>query len=360
MKSKPNKKINGKFIPRLLMLSFIIIACAQTIGCFFLFNFPEYVLADPIDPYTLQVPIGETSLMEFNENSTAPIADYIKTIYKYAIGSVGILAAVMLMVGGVIWLTAGGSAGRVALAKDFIASSLTGLVLVLCSYLILYQINPDLVNLKTSKIKPIEEIEEKESGTMISYTGCDWSASVTCPEGKTKVDGQCDPQTQPSSYDSISMTTKPTGICCCDQLKWDQWIYDPGIKKQIKQKHASDELHDFMECLRKELKPNVGRVSSISDSSIVKNDWDFCKTNYDKNSCKVKSPPCCRHSKTSCHYGGNTNEEKSYAIDFGDQENYAKIKKAAVEKCKIPESYILLEPTHVHISVPGCRGPLGD
>ncbi|PLX21329.1 hypothetical protein C0584_02755, partial [Candidatus Parcubacteria bacterium] len=62
------------------------------------------------------------------------------------ISIVGIVATVMLMVGGFIWLTAGGSGEKVGKARDIIFSSLTGLVLALTSYTILSVINPDLVN----------------------------------------------------------------------------------------------------------------------------------------------------------------------------------------------------------------------
>lgn len=73
------------------------------------------------------------------------INQYVAGIYNYAIGIVGILAAVVLMFGGLLWLTAGGNATRVGEAKAWIGASLTGLVIALTSYMILYQINPGLV-----------------------------------------------------------------------------------------------------------------------------------------------------------------------------------------------------------------------
>ena len=93
--------------------------------------------------------------------STASIAKYIRVIYKYAIGIVGILAAVVLMIGGVIWITAGGNAERIGEAKAWIASSLTGLLLALLSYTILATVNPALVNFQVSGIKTVEKIPDK-------------------------------------------------------------------------------------------------------------------------------------------------------------------------------------------------------
>ncbi|MFH1773194.1 MAG: hypothetical protein ABH818_02480, partial [Patescibacteria group bacterium] len=86
------------------------------------------------------------------------IGEYIVGIYKYAIGIVGILAAVVLMFGGAIWLTAGGNATRIGEAKAWIVASLSGLVIALSSYLILYQVNPDLLNFKPIKITVVKEL----------------------------------------------------------------------------------------------------------------------------------------------------------------------------------------------------------
>jgi len=99
--------------------------------------------------------------------STASIAKYIRVIYKYAIGIVGILAAVVLMIGGVIWITAGGNAERIGEAKAWIASSLTGLLLALLSYTILATVNPALVNLQVSEVKKVEEININKGCCMI-------------------------------------------------------------------------------------------------------------------------------------------------------------------------------------------------
>jgi len=86
------------------------------------------------------------------------IGEYIAGIYKYAIGIVGILAAVVLMIGGVIWIMAGGSATMIGEAKAWIGASLTGLVIALCSYVILYQVNPALVGFKGLEIQLVDQI----------------------------------------------------------------------------------------------------------------------------------------------------------------------------------------------------------
>lgn len=73
---------------------------------------------------------------------------YIKAFYNYGLAIVGILAAIVLMGGGVIWLTSGGDAGKVSQAKELITGSIIGTILLLCSWIILNTINPELLNFK--------------------------------------------------------------------------------------------------------------------------------------------------------------------------------------------------------------------
>ena len=108
--------------------------------------------------FTPQVDIGTEFRGEQTINGNS-IGNYIKIIYKYAIGIVGILAAVILMIAGVIWLTAGGNASQITEAKAWITASLTGLILALCSYLILATVNPALVEFKPLKITDIANIK---------------------------------------------------------------------------------------------------------------------------------------------------------------------------------------------------------
>jgi len=108
--------------------------------------------------FTPQVDIGTEFSGEQTINGNS-IGNYIKIIYKYAIGIVGILAAVILMIAGVIWLTAGGNASQITEAKAWITASLTGLILALCSYLILATVNPVLVEFKSLEITDIANIK---------------------------------------------------------------------------------------------------------------------------------------------------------------------------------------------------------
>ncbi len=84
------------------------------------------------------------------------LADYIAGIYKYAVAIVSIIAIVMIMVGGLRWMTAGGNASAVGGAKEMISGATIGLLLVLGSYTVLYTVNPDLVSFKALQIEYIK------------------------------------------------------------------------------------------------------------------------------------------------------------------------------------------------------------
>ncbi len=73
------------------------------------------------------------------------ISVYIKAIYNYSMSIVGILAAFVIMIGGVIYLTSTGNANRIKSAQSWITGGLTGLLIMFTSYVLLNEINPDLI-----------------------------------------------------------------------------------------------------------------------------------------------------------------------------------------------------------------------
>ncbi|MFA6106055.1 MAG: pilin [Patescibacteria group bacterium] len=135
-------------------------------------------------------------------NNTATIAEYVKAIYKYLIGIVGITAAIMLMVGGIVWLTAGGSPERVKQAQDYIVGSLTGLALALGSFLILGMINPALVNFRISGIGTVTSPPPNGNS---QYNGDECSL-----KGGTCFPNSC----TDNNMDSVSGYCPSSGNCC--------------------------------------------------------------------------------------------------------------------------------------------------
>ncbi|MDD5043244.1 MAG: hypothetical protein PHD51_01075 [Patescibacteria group bacterium] len=154
-----------------------------------------FVLAAEKPQVKISVPIPGMSYDEDTMIASIDIADYINVIYNYALSIVGIVAVVMIVVGGVIWLTAGGSPDRVKNAKEYIASALIGLFLVFGSWFILNTVNPNLTKLKVPEIRTITEVEKAKticckpvSGVNASGDRNDYVARVNeCLSGETEI-----------------------------------------------------------------------------------------------------------------------------------------------------------------------------
>ena len=84
-------------------------------------------------------------------------------VYRYGVWLTITAAIFATMLGGLLWLLAGGNASRVDTAKRLIGSSLFGLVLAFTSYLVLQGINPRLLELKL----PVLPKVQREEATLI-------------------------------------------------------------------------------------------------------------------------------------------------------------------------------------------------
>lgn len=202
---------------KILKTIFLLIFLFQIGGAIFLM-LPNSVSAMKFEP---QVAIPGSEFQETEEgvaigDSTGMIGKYIVAIYKYSIGIVGILAAVVLMWGGLVWLTAGGNSSRIEDAKAWIGAALTGMVLMLGSYTILNIINPDLVNFRISKVEQTEPQEANPFGCCIDKDGNGSTEfEATCKEkgGTFAANKYWDAQeSKCSPYDM--------GGCCGEIYQW--------------------------------------------------------------------------------------------------------------------------------------------
>lgn len=96
-----------------------------------------YAKSPPVD---LTISIGGT-------RRALDLGHYIELVYKYAVNVAAVLATVMFMIGGLLYLTSGGDSGRVGVAKKRMTDAVIGLVLTLGAYLLLNTVNPNLVKL---------------------------------------------------------------------------------------------------------------------------------------------------------------------------------------------------------------------
>ncbi len=121
------------------------------------------------------------------------------------------------------------------------------------------------------------------------------------------------------------------------------YTYQGGIAAQAG--HASPELQMLLNCMVSQLPGDVGEISSISDSDIVSGEktWQECWEGQ------------CTHTGGSCHYGnGYGVVGKSYAVDFGDEQNANDLIGAAYA-CGAGYADVH-SANHVHVSAAACRG----
>jgi hypothetical protein len=107
-----------------------------------------FAAENPISPEVkLNTPIpGANSSTEVVQN----LGDYLGKIYNFGIAIAGILAFVMITVGGIMYTssTYTGNVMKGQSGKDYINSALLGLAVALLSYLFIYTIDPELTHPK--------------------------------------------------------------------------------------------------------------------------------------------------------------------------------------------------------------------
>jgi len=84
------------------------------------------------------------------------LAKYIQAFYNYGLAASGILAAIVLMAGGLLWLTSGGNDTKIGQAKELITGSIAGTLILFSSWIILNTINPDLLKLKVITMQIVQ------------------------------------------------------------------------------------------------------------------------------------------------------------------------------------------------------------
>lgn len=104
-----------------------ISSVAMTIGVALL---PFSVKAQELNLYINQlgVPLGNLP--------TTDVRVIIANIIRIALGLLGIVAVVIILIGGFTWMTAGGSEEKVEKAKQWIGYGVVGLAIILAAYAI--------------------------------------------------------------------------------------------------------------------------------------------------------------------------------------------------------------------------------
>jgi len=103
---------------------------------FFVFDIEE---TEAQRRYQIMEPIGGAP-------DTPSLAQYLSAAFDTGVALAAILTVVVLVIAGIMYISAAGNTGKIENAKNMIVQAILGLLLILISYLILQAINPTLVN----------------------------------------------------------------------------------------------------------------------------------------------------------------------------------------------------------------------
>ncbi len=180
---------------------------------------------------------------------------FFLTWSKYLLG---IAIFVMIFFGGVKWFFSQGNPSQITEAQGIIKNAVIGAILLLSAYLILYTVNPDLIN-----------------------------GSFTLPGV----------QSVPGTGTTVTSTTSSS----CTNLQ----VVAGQNNEPYPRKNAL-EVDRLIADIRTKLPgANIGTIFTYD------NDHEYC--NYTRGG---KQCGACSHAVNSCHYGGRTGKDGALAIDF--------------------------------------------
>jgi len=129
------------------------------------------------------------------------IGEYVAAIYKFLIGFSATVAIVMMMIGGLQYVV-GASSGQIGKAKERITNAISGFVLLLFVFVILYTVNPELTFFDSLSLQKLElvklnidtmgpEGEISSCGGITSITDLPEPYKTIVASAKAEADKQC-------------------------------------------------------------------------------------------------------------------------------------------------------------------------
>lgn len=175
----------------------------------------------------------------FPGEDVSDFRNYIIQFYKFAIPASVLVATVMIMIGGVIWITSAGDQTRVSKAKEFIIQPIIGVVILMGAYVMLAYINPALVELELPAMKDL-----------VAGSGA-CRNSITPPTG-----------TSATCLNKCQVTTKADCIGSIDEGKSCEEACKPGQKAPPPDIASVLAISDDIPC--KEAKGSIPQTDQLS------------------------------------------------------------------------------------------------
>lgn len=189
-----NSKLKAKkFLVFSFDLAFCLPAIALAAGAL------SFAFAAQAAEYTLIAPIPGVKGIK----TASTFATYLQALFPFLLSIAAGLAFVMIVLGGIFYMTSAGNPAAVSAAKDRIKAALIGLLIAVSSYLIINAINPNLLSLDFS-----ESVTPITSGTTSSSPPSNGSSPPPPASGETLTNAEAVAMLQEANIDVTS-----SGFC---------------------------------------------------------------------------------------------------------------------------------------------------
>ena len=101
---------------------------------------------------TVNETFGNTNFGTTSGLGTAGLQETIAGLIRVVMGFLGIVAVIVILLGGFMWMTAGGNEEKVGKAKKLIISGIIGLVIVISAYAIAYFVISSIITAQTPTV----------------------------------------------------------------------------------------------------------------------------------------------------------------------------------------------------------------
>src|SRR5688572_5068899 len=135
-------------------------------------------LGVPIPGGNLSAPTRESGIVR-----VAFLAEYINAAYRYLSTIALVIAIVMCVYGGFLYLGASAGVGQIARGKKIITDAIIGMLIILSAYGILSLVNPQTVNLKVLELAFVQPLSDEEMEILEGELADPAIAEGTAPGG---------------------------------------------------------------------------------------------------------------------------------------------------------------------------------
>ncbi|MBU1131232.1 D-alanyl-D-alanine carboxypeptidase family protein [Patescibacteria group bacterium] len=229
--------------------------------------------------FRLNLPIPgleEFSQGEGMEVNSQTITKYFGGLYRFFVSIAGIVAVFMITMGGVYWLFSGGNDQKITKAKEIILGAVFGLLLALSSYMILFNINPALVEFEDL---PVPAVVMEMSSLVTGACPSESQVKIIPSIDKVSISSNCsNPRLTQETIDKLKVAS--------EKLNSNETLVITSAYRTYKKQK---ELYD---CWKQGLCPNVAAKPSCSAPHQTGQAMDVCIQIGSRNTCGYITQSC--------------------------------------------------------------------